>query len=180
MVQRSGKVSRGTAVSCFFFFFYEIVLYYRVYIDSWHTQRDIEIERTTHDGKEQSRRYSQAPYLPSNFIGKDGVSAKTQIRFFTSLTGVLTGRKNKRDIFYPARTSVLLKILSKLEVKKRSSQCSLVPSQLCSSLQSGFLVERPHQVLLVDHCCLSHSRALASCSCFQLCRFVTAIQVLCS
>ena len=42
--------------------------------------------------------------LPSNFIGKNGVRANSQVRFFTSLTGVLTGRKNKRDIFYPART----------------------------------------------------------------------------
>ena len=35
----------------------------------------------------------------SSFIGKDGVRAKSQIRIFTNLTGVLTGRKNKRDIF---------------------------------------------------------------------------------
>ena len=31
----------------------------------------------------------------------------------------------------------------------------------------------------VDHCCLSLSRALASCSCFQLCYFVTERQVSC-
>ena len=41
---------------------------------------------------------------------------KSQIQFFTSLTGVLIGRKNKRDIFYPARTSVLIKNLSKLDI----------------------------------------------------------------
>ena len=32
----------------------------------------------------------------------------------------------------------------------------------------------------VDHCCLSLSRALTSCSCFKLCCFVTERQVLCS
>ena len=79
---------------------------------SRHTQRDIEIERTTQDRKQWSRRYFLARYFPSNFIGKYGVRAKSQIRFFTSLTG----RKNKRDIFYPARTSVLLKNLSKLDI----------------------------------------------------------------
>ena len=57
-----------------------------------------------------------ALYLLSNFIGKDSVRAKSQIRFFTSLAGVQTGRKNKRDIFYPARTSVLIKSLSKLDI----------------------------------------------------------------
>ena len=66
-----------------------------------------------------NRCYFLARYLPSNFIGKDGVRAKSQIRFLKSLTGVLTGRKNKRDIFYPARTSVLIiitKNLSKLDI----------------------------------------------------------------
>ena len=33
--------------------------------------------------------YFQARYLPSNFIGKNGVRAKSKIRFFTSVTGVL-------------------------------------------------------------------------------------------
>ena len=47
-----------------------------------------------------SRRYFLARYLPSNSFGKDGVRTKSQIRLFKSLIGVLTGRKNKRDIFY--------------------------------------------------------------------------------
>ena len=71
---------------------------------------------TTQDGKQWSRRYFLVRYLPSNFIGKDGVRAKSQVRFFTSLTGVLTGRRNKRDIFHLARTSVLIKNLSKLDI----------------------------------------------------------------
>ena len=36
------------------------------------------------------------------FLLKDDVGAKSQIPFFTSLTGVLRGRKNKRDIFLPS------------------------------------------------------------------------------
>ena len=34
-----------------------------------------------------SRRYFPARYLPSNFIGKDGVRAKSQIRFFLRASG---------------------------------------------------------------------------------------------
>ena len=40
---------------------------------------------------------------------KTVLERKVKYDFFTSLTGVLTGRKNKRDIFYPAKTSVLIK-----------------------------------------------------------------------
>ena len=36
------------------------------------------------------------------------------------------------------------------------------------------------KLLKVDHCCLSLSRALGSCNCFQLCCFVTERQFLCS
>ena len=41
-----------------------------------------------------SHRYFLARYLPSNFIGKDGVRAKVKYNFFET-----TGRKNKRDTF---------------------------------------------------------------------------------
>ena len=41
-----------------------VLPYYRVYIDSGHTQRDVEIERTQ-DGKQWSRRHFLAHYLPS-------------------------------------------------------------------------------------------------------------------
>ena len=64
------------------------------------TFTDIEIERTTQDGKQWSRRYFLACYLPSNFIGKHSVRAKSQIRFCTRLTRVRTGRENKQVIFY--------------------------------------------------------------------------------
>ena len=61
-----------------------------------------------------SHRTVEPPLFPGALlalqIGKDDVRAKSQIRFFfTSLRGVLTCRKNKRDIFYTARTSVLIK-----------------------------------------------------------------------
>ena len=42
--------------------------------------------------------YFLAHFLPSNFIGKDGV-AKSQIRFFTRLTGVLRQEKQTRHFF---------------------------------------------------------------------------------
>ena len=75
-----------------------------------------------------------------------------QISFFTSLTGVLTGRKNERNIFYPARTSVSIKKSQQtryLETFQPVNRLMYsVPSQLYSNLQSGLLVERPHQVPL--------------------------------
>ena len=76
------------------------------------------------------------PGAPSNFIGKDGVRVKSHKRFFTRATVVLTGRKNKRDIFYQARTSVLIKILRFLEKFQPVNRLMhSVPSQLYSSLQ---------------------------------------------
>ena len=82
----------------------------RLYFSLFFSHFDIKAGKSPEDivGKEAwnceqwSRRNFLARYLPSNFIGKDGVWAKSQIQFLTSLTGVLTGRKNKRDIFLPS------------------------------------------------------------------------------
>ena len=60
--------------------------------------------------KTVSHRTVEPPLFPAaltfNFISKDVVMVKSQIRYFTSLTGVLTGRKTN-DAFFTQLEPVL-------------------------------------------------------------------------